>query len=359
MKRRDFIKKFGVGLAAAGALMPSRASAKEKTFNWKLVTSWPPKSPVLQEGVDRLAKNIESMSGGRLKFQVFAGGELVGPLEVFDAVSQGKAVQAGSTAAYYYPGKVPEAQFFSAMPFGLTHREMVAWMYSGGGLELFREVYKPFNLIPFPMLSTGTQMGGWFRKEINSLADLKGLRMRIPGLGGKIMAKVGANVVNLPGAEIFTSLERGVIDAAEWANPLLDKARGFHQAATYYYAPGWQEPTTFVEFIVNTKAWETLPQDLQAIVEAACSESLNWTIAASDVQNGPIIKELVEKHGVKMRMFPEDVIEALRKATQEVLEEECKKNPKLKKVYDSVLAFQAQIRPWMEASEWAYIKAVS
>ena len=213
MKRREFIKKAGLGVAVAGALIPSLAAAKGKTLKWKMSTSYPPGFPILQDGCDRLAKRIETMSGGSLKIQVFAGGELIGPFDVWDAVSQGKVIQACSTAAYYFPGKLPVAPLFSAIPFGFTAMEASAWMYRGGGLELYRETMKPFNIYPIPHLSTGTQMGGWFRKEIKSVDDIKGLRFRIPGLGGKVMAKLGANVVLTPGSEMFTALERGVIDA--------------------------------------------------------------------------------------------------------------------------------------------------
>jgi TRAP-type mannitol/chloroaromatic compound transport system substrate-binding protein len=359
MKRREFIGKVGVGLAAAGALTPSRASAAEKTFTWKLCTSWPPKYPILQEGTERLAKNIETMSGGRLKFQVFAGGELIGPFDVFDAVSQGKVVQAASAALYYFAGKVPEAQFFSDTPFGFIGREKSAWFYCGGALELLQEVLKPFNMLGLPMINTGTQMGGWFRKEIRSVADLKGLRMRIPGLGGKVMAKAGANVVGGPGAEIFTNLERGVVDAAEWVAPLYDKMLGLHQAAKYYYGPAWHEPGTFAHFLVNAKAWEELPPDLKAIVEAACVESLNWTLARGDAQNAQVMKEFVEQHGVIMKQFPDDVLKELRKLSVEVLEEECQKHPSMRKVYDHFLKFKAEIDPWMDVSERAYVRALS
>ena len=361
MKRREFmgtVGKVGLGLAVAGAMTPSKTAAQEQTFNWKVATSWPPKMPCLQEGTERLAQRVEKMTNGRFKMQVFAGGELVGPMDVFDAVSQGRAVQAASTGIYFFAGKAPELQLFAACPFGLTHRELAAWDYQGGGLELYHEFLKPFNLIAFPMASTGTQMGGWFRKEIKSVTDLKGLKMRIPGLGGRVMAKLGVNVVLLPGSEIFTAMERGVIDACEWALPLYDIHLGLHQIAKYYYTPGWQEPTTFVDLIVNLKAWEALPPDLRLLVETACSESMNWTLARSDVQNGPILKEMVEKHGVKLTTFPPAVLKALEKATAEVLEEECKKYPNVKKVYEHQLKFSSQIRPFLKATEWAYVKTI-
>ena len=360
MKRRDFISRLGIGIAAAGTvgvMGTTKAMASGKSIQWKMVTSWPPKFPILQDSCDRLAKNVEAMTQGRLKMQVFAGGELVPPLEVFDAVSQGRAVQCGSTAPYYYAGKVPESQFYSDLPFGMPHRGKMAWLYCGGGMELFREIYKPYNLYPIMMLSTGTQMGGWFRKEINSLADLKGLKMRIPGLAGKVMAKAGVNVVNLPGSEVYTALERGVIDATEWVSPLYDSRLGLYQAAKYYYYPAWHEPATTVPLVVNTKAWEALPDDLKIIVEMACAESVSWTLAKADVQNGPILKELVEQKGVKLCKFPDDVIRKLHKITKDVMAEESAKNAKFKKVYDSMKKFQADFNYWMDASEWAYINA--
>jgi len=360
MKRREFIKKAsiaGMGVAAAAALTPALASASDQTFNWKIVTSYPPKFPILQDGVESLAKRIEIMSDGRLKFQVFAGGELVGPFDVFDSVSQGKAVQVGSTASYYFHGKVPSGSLFSAIPFGFTAGEVNAWMYRGGGLEIYRKIFKPYNIYPIPHLSTGTQMGGWFRKEIKSVDDFKGLRFRIPGLGGKAMAKLGANVVLLPGSEIFSALERGVLDACEWAVPVYDLRLGFYQAAKYYYYPGWQEPTTTVDLYLNLQAWESLPPDLKAIIEAACAESLNLSLAEGMDMNSDALKELIEKHGVIIKQFPDDVLKALQKASMEVLEEQAKEDPNTKEVYESFLKFQAKIKTWRRISEGAYAYA--
>lgn len=360
MKRREFINKVGIGVTAAavsGIASASPVSAKEKTIKWKMVTSWPPKFPILQDSCHRLADKIEVMSGGRLKIQVFAGGELVPPLQVFDAVSQGKVVQCGSTAPYYYAGKVPESQFYSDYPFGMPHRGKLAWLNEGGGMELFREIYKPYNLHPIMMLSTGTQMGGWFRKEINSLADLKGLKMRIPGLAGKVMARAGVNVVNLPGSEVYTALERGVIDATEWVTPLYDYRLGLYQAAKYCYYPAWHEPATTVPLVINSNAWAELPDDLKAIVDTACAESVTWTLAKADAQNGQFLRKMVEEKGVKLLEFPEEVIKELHKLTDDMMAEECAKNAKFKKVYDSAKQFQTDFNYWMEASEWAYIKA--
>ena len=244
----------------------SEPTTPAKTFHWKMVTTWPPNFPVFQEGVMQFANDIETISDGRLQIQVYAGGELVPALQTFDAVSQG-TVQMGHGAAYYWAGKVPAAQFMSTVPFGMTAKGMNAWLYSGGGLELWREIYKPFNIIPFPAGNSGVQMGGWFKKKITTVADLKGLKMRIPGLGGKVLAKAGGTPILLAGGEVYTALERGAIDATEWVGPYHDQRLGLYQAAQYYYYPGWHEPGTTLELIVNTQAWKSLPTDLQRIVE--------------------------------------------------------------------------------------------
>jgi len=358
MKRRNFVAGLAGGAAAAGLAAASSGTARAAdSFNWKMVTSWPPGFPILQTSCERLSKTLETMTAGRLKVQVFAGGELVPPLGVFDAVSQGGAVQMGSTAPYYYAGKVPESVFYSDFPFGMPHRGKMAWLYAGGGMDLFREIYKPYNLYPIMMLSTGTQMGGWFRKEINALSDLQGLKMRIPGLAGQVMAQAGVNVVNLPGSEVYPALERGVIDATEWVSPLYDDRLGLQQAAKFYYYPAWHEPATTVPLIVNLEAWNELPNDIKTMVEMACAESVSWTLAEADAQNGKILRKLVEEDGVQLRAFPEEVIAELRAITDTIMAEESEKNAKFKEVYDSIKAFQEDFNYWMNASEYAYIKA--
>ena len=237
MKRREFLKKAGVGAAAVAATAVSApAVIAQKKYQWKMVTTWPPKLPVLQDGCERLSKRMEEVSDGRLKIQVFAAGELVPPLESFQAVSDG-TVEVGSGASYYWAGKEPATQWFSAVPFGMNAQGMAAWFHGGDGLKLWEECYAPFNLVPRPGGSTGVQMGGWFNKKINTIDDYKGLKMRIPGLGGKVVAKAGGTVVLTAGGEIFTNLERGVIDATEWVGPLHDLRMGFYQAAKYYYYP--------------------------------------------------------------------------------------------------------------------------
>jgi len=358
MKRRDFLKKAGVGAAAvAAATVNAPAVLAQQTYRWKMVTTWPPKLDVLQEGCERLAKRIGELSNGRLKIQVFAAGELVPALESFQAVSDG-TVEVGSGASYYWAGKEPATQWFAAVPFGMNAQGMSAWFHGGDGLKLWEEVYAPFNLIPRPGGSTGVQMGGWFNKEINSIDDFKGLKMRIPGLGGKVIAKAGGTVVLLPGGEIFTSLERGVIDATEWVGPLHGLRFGFFKAAKYYYYPGWHEPGTYLEYFFNKKAYMSLPKDLQHIVDAACVENEHWVLAQFDARNGAALQTLINKHKVPVVPFPDKVLSAMMPLAEEVLEEEAAKSPMAKKVNESFKKFQKDVGTWGSISEKAYYNGI-
>lgn len=361
MKRREFLKKTGkvaAGAVAGTALAAPAVLAKEKTYRWKMVTTWPPGLPVLQTGAVRFAKRVEEASGGRIKIQVFAGGELVPPLGVFDAVSDG-TVEVGSGAAYYWAGKVPAAQWFSAVPFGLNAQGINAWFYGGGGLELWEEVYAPHNVIPRPQGNTGVQMGGWFRKEMKSMADFKGLKMRIPGLGGKVLAKAGGTVVLLPGGELFTSLERGVIDATEWVGPMHDLRMGFYKAAKYYYYPGWHEGGTCLEVIFNKQAYESLPKDLQLIIDTVAAETNQWSLSAFEAGNGAALQELISEHGVNLVKFPDEMLAELRKLAEEVLEEEADKDPMSRKVHEAFKKFKAQVGVWGSVSENAYYNGIA
>jgi len=362
MRRRELIKGLGIGAAAAAAAACSRDAGKAstgastETYEWRLVTTWPPNFPGLGTGATDFAKRVEDCSGGRLKIRVYGDGELVPAFEMFDAVSGGTA-ELGHGAAYYWKGKVPAASFFAAIPFGFCAQEMNAWFYHGGGLELWREAYAPFGLLPFPCGNSGTQMGGWFRKEIRSLADIRGLKMRIPALGGEIMARAGATTVTMPGSEIFTALQTGAIDATEWIGPYNDLAFGFHKAAKYYYYPGWHEPGPTLEMIVNQRAWDSLPPDLQAIV-AACAGATNDRMAAEFLaRNAEALETLVHEHGVELRAFPQDVMEALRRYTAEILEENAAKDPLFRRVLDSVRAFSARMTPYFDIAERAFLNA--
>jgi TRAP-type mannitol/chloroaromatic compound transport system substrate-binding protein len=358
MKRRSFLKKVGLGSLATGTALGglSPANAADR-FNWKLVTTWPPNFPVFMDGVKRFAKDVKRMSRGELNINVFAGGELIPALQSFDAVSQG-SVQMGHGAAYYWAGKIPAGQFFTAVPFGMNAQGMNAWLYSGGGIELWRELYAPHNLVPFPMGNTGVQMGGWFRKPIKSLADLQGLKMRIPGLGGKVIAKAGVNPVLLSGGEIYTALERGTIDATEWVGPYHDLRLGLYRAASHYYYPGWHEPGPTLELIINKQAWESLPKHLQLIIKTATAASNLWMLSEFEAKNLEALHTLTDKYNVKVEEFPADVISTLRKLTQQTLEEEADKDASFKKVYQAYQTFSQSNSTWNAISEAAYARAV-
>jgi len=372
MERRDFLRK--AGLAATGAVAAAAGLAgcgqekkeeakgpavqPKKTYEWKMVTTWPPNLPVLQTGAERFAKRVGEATGGQLKIEVFAGGELVPPLGVFDAVSEG-TVECGSGASYYWAGKVPAAQWFAAVPFGFNPQGINAWFYSGGGLQLWEEVYAPFNVIPRPQGNTGVQMGGWFRKDMNTIDDYKGLKMRIPGLGGKVISKAGGTVVLLPGGEIFTSLERGVIDATEWVGPMHDLRMGFYKAAKNYYYPGWHEPGTCLEVMFNKKAYEALPVELQQIVDAVAAETNMWSLCEFEAGNGAALQTLISEHNVNLVRFPDQLMEDLRKLANETLEEEANKDPMSRKVHDAFLKFKAQVGVWGSVSENAYYNVIA
>lgn len=372
MKRRRFLRK--AGLAATGAVAATAGVAgctkKEageaagpavhtnKTYEWKMVTTWPPNLPVLQTGAERFAKRVEQASNGRIKIQIFAAGELVPALNVFDAVSEG-TVECGSGAGYYWAGKVPAAQWFAAVPFGFNPQGINAWLYSGGGLQLWEEVYAPFNLVPRPQGNTGVQMGGWFRKEMNTISDYNGLKMRIPGLGGKVISKAGGTVVLLPGGEIFTSLERGVIDATEWVGPMHDLRMGFYKAAKYYYYPGWHEPGTVLEVIFNKQAYDALPTDLQQILDAVAAEINLWSLCEFEAGNGAALQTLISDHGVNLVRFPEGLLNDLRKLAHETLEEEADKDPASRKVHEAFKKFKRQVGVWGSVSESAYYDVIA
>jgi TRAP-type mannitol/chloroaromatic compound transport system substrate-binding protein len=356
MKRRDV-------LAGAGALALSGCASDQscdstaagtESFEWKMVTTWPPNFPGMGTGVNRLVEQIERAARGRLKIRVYAAGELVPAMQVFDTVSRG-TVEMGHGASYYWKGITPAAQFFTAIPFGMTFMEMNGWLYSGGGLELYRELYDEYGLFPFPAGNTGVQMGGWFNKEINSVADLKGLKMRIPGFGGAVLERAGGTSVTLPGGEIFTSLQTGVIDATEWVGPYNDLAMGLHEAARYYYYPGWQEPGPSLECIINKEAWAKLPADLQTIVELACSALNDQMTAEFSARNAEQLAVLREESGVELRRFPDDVLKELRSMTEELVAELVAEDPRAAKIYESFDSYRQKAKAWSELSEQAYL----
>jgi TRAP-type mannitol/chloroaromatic compound transport system substrate-binding protein len=357
MERRRFIVKAGGVLAAAGAAAVVEAPnvIAQPKIQWRMPTSWTPALDILMGGPKRLAEIVEQMSGGRMKIQVYAAGELIPAFGVWDAVSQG-TVESYNSASYYWAGKEPATQWFTAVPFGLNGPGTAAWVHYGGGIELWEETYAPFNLVPRPSGSTGVQMGGWFRKKINTINDYKGLKMRIPGLGGKVVAQAGGTVVLTPGGEIYTALERGVIDASEWVGPYDDMKLGLHQTAKYYYYPGWHEPGTTGEFVFNRKAFESLPADLKRIVDYATVYAGQKMFFEFEARNGASLNELRTKFArrVELVQFPAGVLKALKKMSAEVNTEEAAKSTMAKKVHESYTKFQKTIGDWGKVSEAPY-----
>jgi TRAP-type mannitol/chloroaromatic compound transport system substrate-binding protein len=356
VKRRDFLKGAGASAVVAGATLAAPAAHAKAQFQWKMVTTWPKNFPGMGTGANRLAELIGEMSGGRIAIKVYGAGELVPAFEIFDAVSRGTA-EMGHGAAYYWKGKSEAAQFFAAVPFGMNAQEMNAWLYHGGGMALWEEVYAPFGLVPTAAINTGVQMGGWFNKEINTLKDLEGLKMRIPGLGGEVLKRLGGTPVNLPGGEIFTSLKSGAIDATEWVGPYNDLAFGLHKAAKYYYYPGWHEPGTVLECFINQKAYAALPKDLQAIVLNACKAMNLDGLSEFTARNNEALETLVNRHKVELRRFPDEVLKKLKAISDEVVAEVAAKDPQSKKVYESFRRFRDQVVAWHDVSERAFYNA--
>ena len=328
----------------------------QKTYNWRLVTAWPKNYPGLGMAPERIADLVEEMSNGQMKITVYGAGEQVPAFGVFDAVSSG-AHQMGHSGGYFWKGKAPAAQFFTGVPFGLTADEINAWTNHGGGIELWREVYEPFNIYPIPAGNTGTQMFGWFNKEINSLEDIKGLKMRIPGIGGEVLERAGGIPVTLPGGELFTALQTGVIDATEWVGPYNDLTFGFHQAAKYYYYPGWHEPGSMLELLINMDEWEALPKHLQVIIDTA-SKAVNQDILDEyTARNNRALRELVDVHGVELRKLPDDVIAEFKIIATEILEENASEDEMVNKVYQSYKQFKEEVTAYHKVSEDAFVKA--
>jgi TRAP-type mannitol/chloroaromatic compound transport system substrate-binding protein len=363
IKRRTFLKQASVKTVLGSSALVFGCGSQQtgdapsvitkKKYRWNLVTTWPPHFPVLGEGVEHLAEWINTASGGRLQIQVYGGGELVPALETFDAVSQGVA-EMSHGSAYYWAGKVPAGQFFTAVPFGMNAQQMNAWLYSGGGLALWEELYAPFNLVPIPAGNTGMQVGGWFNREINSTSDLKGLKMRIPGLGAKVIAQAGGSPILTAGGEIYTNLERGVIDATEWVGPYHDYLMGFHRIAKYCYYPGWQEPGPVLELLVNKAQWDSLSTDLQMIIRDAAARLNVWMLSEFEAQNHKYLQKIREESDAIVQKFPDEVLSALKSYAGEVIADLIAADPMSRKVYASFDAFRTDVIGWAQMSEQVY-----
>ena len=356
--RRELL--LGAGAAALAACSRTEAppgpAAGRSERTWKMVTSWPSDFPGLGSGAQALAASIVRASGGRIAISVHGGNELVAPFEVFDAVSAGTA-ELGHSASYFWRAKAEAAPWFCSVPFGLNAQEMSAWLGSGGGLALWRELYAKSGLVPFPAGNTGMQAAAWSNREIATLGDLRGLKIRIAGLGAEVVARLGAVPVNVAGADIFDALKSGRLDASEWLGPLNDLAFGLFRVAKYCYFPGWQEPGPTIECLVNERAWNALPDDLQAIVESCCRAANDAMLAQFTVGNARALATLRDEHGVAFRRLPAPVLAALRSESDKVLEAVAARDPFARRVHDAYVAFRDEVRAWHSISEVPYYEA--
>ena len=359
MKRREIISKglIATATSAAAVACSRRTNTVGKksslpTVRWRMATSWPISLNIFN-GAETIAKRVKEMTGGRFTIKTYAGGELTPPLQVLDAVRQGK-VQCGHTASYYYIGKSLALVFASSVPFGLSAQQQNAWLYNGGGLEMIREIYREqFNIINFPAGNTGTQMGGWFKREVKSVADLKGLKMRIPGLGGQVMSRLGVNIQVLPASEIYLSLERGAIDAAEWVGPYDDEKLGLNRAAPFFYYPSWWEPGPTLDMLVNRNEWENLPREYQEIFRTATYEANITLLSQYDTLNGEALARLVAG-GTKLVAYSQEIMEAAQKATLEIFEENAIKDAQFKQIYKQWKEFRGKIYRWNRVNELSF-----
>ncbi len=348
MKRRSFLTSAGVGVAASTLAAPAIAQTQPE-IHWRLASSFPKSLDTIYGGADTIAARVAAATDGKFQIRPFAAGELVPGLQVLDAVQNG-TVECGHTASYYYVGKDPTFTFDATVPFGLNARQQNAWIYNGGGMALLREFFDGYGVVNFPAGNTGVQMGGWFRKEIKTVEDLKGLKFRIGGFAGQVLAKLGTVPQQIAGGDIYPSLEKGTIDAAEWIGPYDDEKLGFNKVAKYYYYPGWWEGGLTVSLLVNKQQWEQLPKQYKAVLEAACFEA-NVTMAAKyDAENPAALKRLVGG-GAQLRPFPRDVMEACYKAATELYDETAKTNPKFAKIYEPWKKFRDDEYLWFRVAE--------
>lgn len=360
LKRRDFLTGGLLGLGAAGLAACDSApsfspGSKRAKRTLRMVTTWPKNFPGLGASAERVAKAIEQASGGQLKVQVFSAGELVPALESFDAVSQG-AADLYHGAEYYWQGKTPAFNFFTAIPFGMTAIEFNAWIYVGGGQALWDKLSAKFNVKPFIVANTGTQMGGWFNKPITSRSDLRGLKIRAPGLGGEIYRRLGATPVTLPGGDIFPAMQSGKIDAAEWIGPWNDLQFGFHQLARYCYWPGFHEPSAAISLGFNLDVWKSLPEDQQAIIQNVARGENTFSYSEYMWQNANAFQTLKERYKVIFRPYPKRLMDDFYRASQKVLQDIAAKDTDSQEIYQAYLKAQANLFPWTRVGEQAILE---
>lgn len=354
MSRRQFVAVSTAGAASVATLATPAIAAG--LVEWRFVTSWPKNLPGPGVTAQRLADRIDVMSGGRMKLRLYAASELVPALEVFDAVSNGAAEMA-HTAALFWQGKVSAAPFFTAVPFGLAPIEHISWIEHGGGQDLWDELYAPFGLKPFMAGNTGFQMGGWYRRPVNVLDDFKGLKIRMPGLGGQVLERMGASPVTIAPSEILPALQSGVIDATEFLGPFSDMAMGFHRAVKHYYWPGFHEPNGTGEAIISTEAWNALDADLKAVVENACRAENAYALAEAEWQNASALERLVKDFQVNVRPYPEPILDAARLAAKDVMASFGATDDLSSRIYQSMQAAKDRLGPWSKVSQAAFFNA--
>jgi TRAP-type mannitol/chloroaromatic compound transport system substrate-binding protein len=361
-ERRAFLVKASsaMGAVAAATIADAPNVIAQPKVQWRMSTAYPPALDQLHGAAQRLAKVVEETSGGRFRIEVFPGGQIMPPFACFDAASQG-TIEAFMGSGQYWTDKEPALEWFATIPFGMNPEGMTAWYYQGDGLKLLEETYAAFNLVPRPGPAFAPQMGGWFKKKISTIGDYKGLKMRIPGLGGKVVAKAGGTVVLTPAAEIYAALERGVIDVAEWVGPHDDLKLGLHNTARYYYYPGWHEPGTMNEFGFNRKAYDGLPLDLRRMLDHATAAAQIYGLTDYHVKNAIALERLKTefKGKVEVLQFPPSVLRDLKKLGVEVVREESEKSPLARKVHASFTKFQALVGPWDHVAEGAYHQFVA
>jgi TRAP-type mannitol/chloroaromatic compound transport system substrate-binding protein len=351
MKRREFLKAAGAGLTASAVAAPAIAQSMPE-LKWRLTASWPKSLDTLYGGCEYFAKRIAEITDNRFQIQVFAAGEIVPGLQVLDAV-QNATVEMGNTALYYYWGKDPAFTFGTALPFGLNARQMNSWLRFGGGADLLNELLKNFNCTGVAAANTGAQMGGWFRKEIKSVDDLNGLKMRIGGFAGTIVAKLGTVPQQLAAGDIYPALEKGTLDACEWVGPYDDEKLGFYKVAKYYYYPGWWEGCGQAHNIINLAKWNELPKNYQSAILTASGDAWEWVLGRYDYNNPAALKRLLSQ-GVQLRAFPQDVMESCYKAALDIYADLSNTNPHFKKLYDSLVAFRGDSLLWLQVAELSF-----
>ena len=351
MERRAFLKRAGAGMAATALAAPAIAQTGAPV-RWRLAASWPKSLDAMFGAVEAMCQRVAQLTDKKFEIQPFAGGEIVPALQVLDATQNG-TIDCCHTLTAFYVGKNPAYAFDSGVAFGLNNRQQNAWMYYGGGLELMRDLFQKSGLRPTPCGNVGVQMGGFYRKEINSVEDLKGLKFRIGGLGGTILAKLGVVPQQIATADIYPSLERGTIDAAEWIGPYDDEKLGLHKVAKFYYAPGWWEGGTQLHLFTNLEKWNSLPPTYKSIVRMACDATNMWMTAKYDAVNPPALKKLVSE-GALLRIFPQPVMEASLKAANEVYTEISATNADFKKIWDNIKAFRNLEYEWWQVAEYNY-----